>query len=155
MFPIAMCLQRADFATPSLLRRSLGLPLVPPPGFEKTQAHCTAQLTSKSVLGGERLPIVVRRFHGSRPLPGFWSAVAARTCLTTNWAGFFQALHLPGSDAEQAWHVPLFCDGKTTLGDACIIFRPREGETAVLAFSRHIDFSGQGAGLPPLQQYSL
>lgn len=84
----------------------------------------------------------MRRAHGAEPLPrGLWAASAARTCLVTNWAGFYLPLQLPAS--QQRWHAPLFLDSeRTTLGDACVIFRPREGETSVLAFSRHLDFAG-------------
>ena len=146
--PFLLFLQRADFSRPESLRRSLGESIVPPPG--KTPAGSTvlaslhpSQHAAESPSESSRSPVVVRRENGEIKLPGFFGAMSARTCLVTNWAGFYQELCLTGNTV-QTWHVPLFCDDRTTLSDIFVIFRPRGDETSILAFSRNIDFADAG-----------
>lgn len=127
--------QKGDFESPSLIRQSLGVPLL---SFSRSSREATkpAVATRCAVNSSSETPRVhVRRFHGNMPLPGFFSTAMGSTCLVTNWAGLYQDLALP--ESLQARHIPLYyVRDAAAVSETRVIFRPRAEDLEVLALTR-------------------
>lgn len=135
-YEFVVAYQRADFASPELIRASLG----PPVEALHTLGGAAALET------GAGVTTRVRRAHGDAPFPGLLSTAAGSTCLVTNWAGFYRDVAIP--DATLLRHEPLFAAADSAAIDEFrVIFRPREGALEVLAMTR-LGGEGGGAGLP-------
>ena len=78
------------------------------------------------------------------PIPSFRTLLKNRAAIITNWAGFYKDVHLESVDAQRQspqLHPPIMePDGLiTSVWHNGVVFCPREGEVALLMFTRRFD----------------
>ena len=105
-YQIGIAYQPADYATPSLIRRSL---------------------QDSNNLG--------RVVSGPLPSAFETIFRGIRICLITNWSTFYMEVELPDSEQIMHSPI-FNIDGSVPINDACVIFRPNKGKLAVFIGTR-------------------